>query len=84
MSIQGTFNQQAISLLPKSKQYIDSSNDYIANEFSQIAIRSICDSLTPLTQMSAAELQDFDNQLLDTFAFILEEHERNNGVKYDR
>jgi hypothetical protein len=72
MSIQGKLNQQAISMLPKSKQYIDSSNDYIANEFSQIAIRWICDSLTPLTQMSAAELQDFDNQLVDTFAFILE------------
>jgi len=82
MSIQGIFDQQAIKMLPKVKQYIESSDDYIANEFHQLAIRSICDSLTPLTHMSATELQAFDNQLLDTFAFILEEHERNHGMKY--
>ena len=75
-------NQHVFKKLPQVGLLIETAFKNDAKELSELAFKAIGDSLKSVTTMNPTELQAFDNQLLDNFAFILEEHERNHGMKY--
>ena len=70
MSIQGIMNQQAINLLPRIKAIIDSSSDYDANQRRNAALGLINNSVKPVVEMTATEINAFEDSVSEYFDFM--------------
>ncbi len=69
MSLQGQLNQAAIDCLPKIKEVIANAGDFEANQMEFMALRAMMNAHTPVSDMSAEQLDQFQNDMLDVFKY---------------
>lgn len=68
MSIQTTFNNQAINSLPKIKLIIDNATDnFLRNQMICLTLRKCCNSSIAIDNMSDVELANFQEEIISTF-----------------
>lgn len=65
MSLQAQLNKQALNMLPKVSSALIDATYY--DQMHHAAITMICDSYKPLIEMSAQELNDFDEMVVGVF-----------------
>jgi hypothetical protein len=59
MSIQSQFNQEAINMLPKTKELLLNHN------FTEYVLNIICNSYKPVAEMNEAEIHIFDTAVAE-------------------
>lgn len=67
MSLQGQLNQAAINCLPIIKEAISAAGDFEANQMECKALSLIMNADTPVSEMSAEELELFQADMLEVF-----------------
>lgn len=69
MSLQSLLTKQAFEMLPKVLNAIEAANDFESNQMACYAERKINDSKIALVEMTNEQIDEFQNELLETFKF---------------
>lgn len=70
MSLQSQFDLEAINMLPIVKAEILKANKFESNQMMNYALRDICNSSTPISEMSEQEIEKFQLDLIEVFKFL--------------
>ena len=74
MSKQTQFNDEVLTLVPKTKKYILTLHTTATrSNATYVTLRMFCNNGKPANEMTANELKKFDTKILKTLKFLIEQ-----------